>query len=94
MAEQASHQTIDIQSSHYVLMTKESYLIVALPPGASKYRSELEHGRNRFRWVEYSMSATLMIEVRVRSARQPSGVSTSSGLSGLSRSMKTSWSSR
>ncbi|WP_133867020.1 heliorhodopsin HeR [Ilumatobacter fluminis] len=39
------------------------HLIVALPPGASKYRSELEHGRNRFRWVEYSMSATLMIVI-------------------------------
>lgn len=37
------------------------HLIVALPPGASKYRDELEHGRNRFRWVEYSLSATLMI---------------------------------
>ncbi|MAT05141.1 MAG: hypothetical protein CL424_08870 [Acidimicrobiaceae bacterium] len=39
------------------------HLIVALPPGSVKYRSELEHGRNRFRWVEYSFSATLMIVI-------------------------------
>lgn len=26
-----------------------------------KYKSELRHGRNRFRWVEYSLSSTLMI---------------------------------
>jgi len=29
--------------------------------GFSKYGSELRHGRNRFRWVEYSISSTLMI---------------------------------
>jgi hypothetical protein len=39
------------------------HLIVALPPGVRAYRRELEQGRNRFRWVEYSMSATLMIVV-------------------------------
>lgn len=39
------------------------HLIVALPPGATVYRRELEHGRNRFRWVEYSFSATLMIVI-------------------------------
>jgi hypothetical protein len=39
------------------------HLIVALPPGLHAYRRELEHGRNRFRWVEYSMSATLMIVI-------------------------------
>lgn len=39
------------------------HLIVALPPGAGAYRRDLERGRNRFRWVEYSMSATLMIVI-------------------------------
>ena len=29
--------------------------------GFSKYGDELRHGRNRFRWVEYSLSSTLMI---------------------------------
>jgi len=35
------------------------YLIATV--GRSKYASELRHGRNRFRWVEYSLSSTLMI---------------------------------
>lgn len=35
------------------------YLISTV--GFSKYGSELRHGRNRFRWVEYSLSSTLMI---------------------------------
>jgi hypothetical protein len=39
------------------------HLIVAVPPGNASYRRELEHGRNRFRWVEYSLSATLMIVI-------------------------------
>ncbi len=29
--------------------------------GFKKYGDELRHGRNRFRWVEYSLSSTLMI---------------------------------
>jgi hypothetical protein len=39
------------------------HLIVATPPGVHAYRRELERGRNRFRWVEYSFSATLMIVI-------------------------------
>ena len=31
--------------------------VVAYP----KYKSELRHGRNRFRWVEYALSSTLMM---------------------------------
>ncbi len=30
-------------------------------PGYAAYIRELEHGRNRFRWVEYALSSTLMI---------------------------------
>jgi hypothetical protein len=37
------------------------HLAIASPPGFAAYRRELERGRNRFRWVEYSISATLMI---------------------------------
>lgn len=37
------------------------HAIIASPPGFAAYRRELERGRNRFRWVEYSISATLMI---------------------------------
>lgn len=35
------------------------YLISSV--GFTKYGDELRHGRNRFRWVEYSISSTLMI---------------------------------
>lgn len=31
--------------------------------GFGKYGDELRHGRNRFRWVEYSLSSTLMIVI-------------------------------
>jgi hypothetical protein len=31
--------------------------------GYGKYQDELRHGRNRFRWVEYSISSTLMIVI-------------------------------
>lgn len=37
------------------------HAIIVSPPGFAAYRRELERGRNRFRWVEYSISATLMI---------------------------------
>lgn len=36
------------------------HFLVAVP-AAGAYRRELERGQNRFRWVEYSLSATLMI---------------------------------
>ncbi|MEZ5181476.1 MAG: heliorhodopsin HeR [Acidimicrobiales bacterium] len=37
------------------------HLLIASPVGFGAYIRELERGRNRFRWVEYSLSATLMI---------------------------------
>lgn len=37
------------------------HLLVASRLGASAYRNELVHQRNRFRWVEYSISSTLMM---------------------------------
>lgn len=37
------------------------HLLVASPWGYPRYRRELAASRNRFRWVEYSLSATLMI---------------------------------
>jgi hypothetical protein len=37
------------------------HLLVASPIGAAGYRAELANQRNRFRWVEYSLSSTLMI---------------------------------
>lgn len=37
------------------------HFLIASPPGFGPYIDELARGRNRFRWVEYSFSATLMI---------------------------------
>jgi hypothetical protein len=37
------------------------HLLVASPLGYGAYRREIRAERNRFRWVEYSMSASLMI---------------------------------
>lgn len=37
------------------------HLLVASPWGWPRYQRELEARRNRFRWVEYSLSASLMI---------------------------------
>lgn len=37
------------------------HLIVSVGPGRRAYHRELERERNRFRWVEYSLSATVMI---------------------------------
>lgn len=45
----------------FSLLSVLFHLMVAFPPGADRYAHELERGRNRFRWVEYSFSATLMI---------------------------------
>ncbi len=44
----------------FMFLSALFHFIVAFP-GRERYRDELEHGRNRFRWVEYSLSATLMI---------------------------------
>ncbi len=37
------------------------HIVVGSPLGSGVYRRELANHRNRFRWVEYSLSATLMI---------------------------------
>ena len=47
----------------FTFLSAVFHLIVATPPGIHPYRRELERGRNRFRWVEYSLSATLMIVI-------------------------------
>ena len=44
----------------FMFLSALFHFIVAFP-GLTTYRRELERGRNRFRWVEYSLSATLMI---------------------------------
>ena len=37
------------------------HFLVASPWGFPRYRSELENTRNRFRWVEYSLSSSVMV---------------------------------
>jgi hypothetical protein len=45
----------------FSLLSAGFHLLVASPWGWPRYRRELAAGRNRFRWVEYSLSASLMI---------------------------------
>ncbi len=45
----------------FMLLSALFHAIVASPWGFPRYRRELEAHRNRFRWVEYSLSASLMI---------------------------------
>ncbi len=45
----------------FLFLSAGFHLLVASPWGSDRYRRELHQERNRFRWVEYSMSATLMI---------------------------------
>lgn len=44
----------------FALLSALFHFLVAVP-AAGAYRRELERGQNRFRWVEYSLSATLMM---------------------------------
>ncbi len=45
----------------FMVLSALFHLLVAAPGVNGWYRREIEAGRNRFRWVEYSLSSTLMI---------------------------------
>ena len=45
----------------FLFLSAFFHFLIASPLGAAGYRSELSNSRNRFRWVEYSISSTLMI---------------------------------
>ncbi len=47
----------------FELISALAHTFVASRWGHSRYIDELEHHRNRFRWVEYSLSASLMIVI-------------------------------
>jgi len=47
-------------TASFLLLSALFHFIIATV-GFTKYSDELRHGRNRFRWVEYSLSASLMI---------------------------------
>ena len=45
----------------FLLLSALFHLIIVVPGGFAFYGRELSYGRNRIRWVEYSLSSTLMI---------------------------------
>jgi len=45
----------------FSLLSAAFHLLVASPWGFPRYLDELAAGRNRFRWVEYALSSSLMI---------------------------------
>ena len=45
----------------FLLISALFHFLIASPVGFPRYADELRRGRNRFRWVEYAFSATLMI---------------------------------
>jgi hypothetical protein len=47
----------------FSLLSAAFHLLVASPWGHPRYAAELARHRNRFRWVEYSLSASLMIVI-------------------------------
>lgn len=63
-----------------------AHLVVASPWGWPRYRAALAAGRNRFRWVEYSVSASLMI-VLIAGLTGISDIVALMGLAGVNASM-------
>lgn len=45
----------------FLFLSAFFHFLIASPWGFPRYAAELRRGRNRFRWLEYSLSATLMI---------------------------------
>ncbi len=45
----------------FLFLSALFHFVIAAPIGFSLYARELRHGRNRFRWVEYALSSTLMM---------------------------------
>lgn len=45
----------------FLLLSAFFHFLIASPVGFGAYGNELRRNRNRFRWVEYSISSTLMI---------------------------------
>ena len=45
----------------FLFLSALFHLVIVSPWGFPRYVAELERGRNRFRWVEYALSSTLMI---------------------------------
>ncbi|WP_299446501.1 heliorhodopsin HeR [uncultured Phycicoccus sp.] len=48
-------------TASFLFLSAFFHFLIASPWGFRRYVGELGRGRNRFRWVEYSLSSTLMI---------------------------------
>jgi hypothetical protein len=48
-------------SAAFLYLSALFHLLIASPPFFARYERELTNERNRFRWVEYAFSSTLMI---------------------------------
>jgi Heliorhodopsin len=48
-------------TASFLFLSAFFHFLIASPWGFRRYVEELSKGRNRFRWVEYSLSSTLMI---------------------------------
>ncbi len=59
--EQLFSYRIGYATAAFLLLSAFFHLLVASPIGFRGYRAELLAGRNRFRWLEYSLSASVMI---------------------------------
>ena len=52
---------LGVATASFLLLSALFHFLIASPWGFTRYVDELSKGRNRFRWVEYSISSTLMI---------------------------------
>ncbi|WP_028279278.1 heliorhodopsin HeR [Arthrobacter sp. H5] len=52
---------LGIATASFLFLSAFFHFLIASPLGFHRYIGELSRGRNRFRWVEYSLSSTLMI---------------------------------
>ena len=70
----------------FMVLSALFHFVVASPWGYPRYVRELRAGRNRFRWAEYSLSASLMI-VLIAMLTGVSDVAALTGLFGVNASM-------
>ncbi|WP_404390149.1 heliorhodopsin HeR [Humibacillus xanthopallidus] len=52
---------LGVATASFLFLSAFFHFLIASPWGFPRYVDELSQGRNRFRWVEYSLSSTLMI---------------------------------
>lgn len=50
-----------LATASFLFLSALAHFVIASPVGFRGYGAELRRGRNRFRWVEYAISSTLMI---------------------------------